>query len=29
VAAGLVVMKAGTATVSPDELRQALADVPA
>jgi rfaE bifunctional protein kinase chain/domain len=27
VAAGLVVMKAGTATVSPDELRQALAEV--
>ena len=29
VAAGLVVMKAGTATVSPDELRRALAEVPA
>jgi len=29
VAAGLVVMKAGTATVSPEELRRALAEVPA
>jgi rfaE bifunctional protein kinase chain/domain len=29
VAAGLVVMKAGTATVTPDELRGALAEVPA
>ena len=29
VAAGLVVMKAGTATVSPEELRRALQEVPA
>jgi bifunctional ADP-heptose synthase (sugar kinase/adenylyltransferase) len=29
VAAGLVVMKAGTATVTPDELRRGLTDTPA